>query len=311
MITQKAKAIVSSPPLFPSLPKALHRNLHQTTPPLPSDDNVAHRKLSALTYLYFATAPSCSALAHSLRACLLPVRPLCRITLRPSPGLFFFATSSMTRQSPGRVSHAVNSSNGSLSINGPRATSPNSASPEPEPEKDLIDLSSDDDVSQLGKELSAKATISGASDHLGLEADRNSDGQSDNSPHSNSDSRLEHVPRPRNNLRKHPSHAGIPVKESKAGDIRLNPNGLRACFGLTELNELCRRDGVNVLLASGLNEYYCHQHDPRNADLTCHAINKGNKKQCARTCSYPTEIRAGRRPVCNQHFEMRARLIAR
>lgn len=213
----------------------------------------------------------------------------------------------MIHQSTGQASHTAKSRKGRLTYtqNGPRATFSNSPSPEPKPEVNLIDLSSDEELSQA---FQAKTTISGESNQLGQEIKRNRNVQANNILQPWRPGRRLDNPRPENNREEHQSYSSSSSRhESNTRNLRRSPNGLPACVGLTVKKELCDRDGINTFLTPEGNEYYCYQHDPRNSDMTCHAIKK-NKQQCERKCSDP-EIRAGGRPVCNQHFGMNAKLI--
>ncbi|KAF8954032.1 hypothetical protein BGZ46_003077 [Entomortierella lignicola] len=107
------------------------------------------------------------------------------------------------------------------------------------------------------------------------------------------------------------SSRGLPrhVDERRALSEHRTKNRFPACQGLTIDNKPCERDGKNDIPIEGRTEHYCYQHDPQNRSKQCHGINKGNKKQCEKICSYPSELRNGGRPVCNQHFRLGVELI--
>ncbi|KAF9123082.1 hypothetical protein BGX30_001627 [Mortierella sp. GBA39] len=97
-------------------------------------------------------------------------------------------------------------------------------------------------------------------------------------------------------------------------------NNLPRCSGMTAKNTPCQRDGINPVTESLTSankdnkaavRYYCYQHDPRLAvSHRCLGYIASEHRQCRLTCS-ESEIRTGGRPICNRHYQLGARLVAR
>ncbi|KAG9071686.1 hypothetical protein KI688_005899 [Linnemannia hyalina] len=97
-------------------------------------------------------------------------------------------------------------------------------------------------------------------------------------------------------------------------------NNLPRCSGMTARNTPCQRDGINLVTESPTSankdskavvRYYCYQHDPRLAvSRRCLGYVASEHRQCRLICS-ESEIRTGGRPICNRHYHLGARLVAR